>query len=243
MRLTIVGCSGSFAGPGSPASCYLVQADHEGRTWNLVIDLGNGALGALQRHIDPMDIDAVRAEPSALRSLPRPVRPLRHAQVPPTARLATPGSPSMGPRGTGERMARAYDLTRRTAWTGEFDFRGSPIVRLSGSGPSRSPAYWSTIRGRPTASGSRPTARCLAYTGDTDICEALKPLCQQRKPGPDGLGVRRRPGWSARGCTCPAAGRRGPRSTRGSAAADAHPHPRVERPRRMPCAGRRRVAR
>ena len=59
MRLTIVGCSGSFAGPASPASSYLVQAEHGGRTWNLVLDLGNGALGALQRHIDPLAIDAV----------------------------------------------------------------------------------------------------------------------------------------------------------------------------------------
>jgi ribonuclease BN (tRNA processing enzyme) len=59
MRLTIVGCSGSLAGPTSPASCYLVQTEHEGRTWNLVLDLGNGALGALQRHVDPEAIDAV----------------------------------------------------------------------------------------------------------------------------------------------------------------------------------------
>ena len=29
MDLTIIGCSGSFAGPDSPASCYLVQAEHE----------------------------------------------------------------------------------------------------------------------------------------------------------------------------------------------------------------------
>jgi len=59
MRLTIVGCSGSLAGPLSPASCYLVQADQDGRTWNLVLDLGNGALGALQRHVDPTTVDAV----------------------------------------------------------------------------------------------------------------------------------------------------------------------------------------
>ncbi|HEX6917355.1 MAG TPA: MBL fold metallo-hydrolase, partial [Phycicoccus sp.] len=59
MRLTVVGASGSFAGPDSPSSCYLVQADHEGRTWNLLLDLGNGSLGALQRHVDPVDLDAV----------------------------------------------------------------------------------------------------------------------------------------------------------------------------------------
>ncbi len=43
MKVTVVGCSGSFAGPRSPASCYLVQAEHEGRTWNVVLDIGAGA--------------------------------------------------------------------------------------------------------------------------------------------------------------------------------------------------------
>jgi ribonuclease BN (tRNA processing enzyme) len=55
MELTIVGCSGSFPGPASPASCYLATADG----FRLLIDLGNGALGALQRYVSPGDIDAV----------------------------------------------------------------------------------------------------------------------------------------------------------------------------------------
>lgn len=55
MELTIVGCSGSFPGPDSAASCYLVTADG----FRLVVDLGNGAFGALQRHADPAAIDAV----------------------------------------------------------------------------------------------------------------------------------------------------------------------------------------
>ena len=59
MDVTIVGCSGSFAGPRSPASSYLVRTEHEGRTWSIVLDLGNGALGALQRHIEPYAVDAV----------------------------------------------------------------------------------------------------------------------------------------------------------------------------------------
>ncbi|HEX5967453.1 MAG TPA: MBL fold metallo-hydrolase, partial [Intrasporangium sp.] len=59
MEVTIVGCSGSFAGPDSPASCYLLRAEFEGRTWSIVLDLGNGALGNLQRHVDPLTVDAV----------------------------------------------------------------------------------------------------------------------------------------------------------------------------------------
>ena len=55
MRLTVVGCAGSAPGPSSPASCYLVQ--HE--EFCLVLDLGNGAFGALQGLMDPTDVDAV----------------------------------------------------------------------------------------------------------------------------------------------------------------------------------------
>ena len=60
MILTVIGCTGSFAGPDSPASCYLLTGtDHEGRTWRVLMDLGNGSLGALQRHIELSEIDAV----------------------------------------------------------------------------------------------------------------------------------------------------------------------------------------
>ena len=38
MRLTVIGCSGSYPGPDSPASCYLLEADHEGRTYRLNSD-------------------------------------------------------------------------------------------------------------------------------------------------------------------------------------------------------------
>lgn len=60
MILTVIGCTGSFAGPDSPASCYLLTGtDHDGRSWRVLLDLGNGSLGALQRHLDLQDIDAV----------------------------------------------------------------------------------------------------------------------------------------------------------------------------------------
>ena len=55
MRLTIIGCSGSFPGPESPASSYLLEAEG----FRLVLDLGSGALGVLQRHAGLYDIDAV----------------------------------------------------------------------------------------------------------------------------------------------------------------------------------------
>ncbi len=50
-----MGWSGSFPGPLSPASCYLVEADG----FRLVLDLGNGAVGALQRYTGLGDVDAI----------------------------------------------------------------------------------------------------------------------------------------------------------------------------------------
>ena len=55
MQLTVLGCSGTFPGPDSPCSGYLIE--HEG--YRLVVDLGAGALGNLQQHCDVLDVDAV----------------------------------------------------------------------------------------------------------------------------------------------------------------------------------------
>jgi len=55
VRLTVLGCSGTYPGPDSPCSGYLVE--HDG--FRLVLDLGPGALGPLQRAIGLLDVDAV----------------------------------------------------------------------------------------------------------------------------------------------------------------------------------------
>ncbi|MGP9682820.1 MULTISPECIES: MBL fold metallo-hydrolase [unclassified Brachybacterium] len=60
MRIHVIGCSGSFAGPDSAASSYLLEhEDESGRTWRVLMDLGSGAFGPLQSVIDPADLDAV----------------------------------------------------------------------------------------------------------------------------------------------------------------------------------------
>lgn len=60
MRIHVIGCSGSFAAPHSAASSYLIeQDDAEGRTWRVLLDLGSGAFGPLQKIIDPAQLDAV----------------------------------------------------------------------------------------------------------------------------------------------------------------------------------------
>lgn len=55
MKLTVVGCSGSFPSADSACSSYLVEADG----FRLLLDMGNGALGELQRHVGLYDLDAI----------------------------------------------------------------------------------------------------------------------------------------------------------------------------------------
>ena len=55
MRLTVLGCAGSFPGPESACSAYLVEADG----FRLLIDFGTGSMSALQRFSGLYGVDAV----------------------------------------------------------------------------------------------------------------------------------------------------------------------------------------
>jgi ribonuclease BN (tRNA processing enzyme) len=55
LSVTVLGCDGSFPGPGGACSGYLVRADKT----NLWVDAGSGTMSNLQRHIRLEDIDAV----------------------------------------------------------------------------------------------------------------------------------------------------------------------------------------
>lgn len=55
MNLTVLGCSGSYPGPGMACSGYLVRTD---RT-TIWLDAGSGTMANLQRHVSIADVDAV----------------------------------------------------------------------------------------------------------------------------------------------------------------------------------------
>jgi ribonuclease BN (tRNA processing enzyme) len=170
LRLTVVGCSGSYPGPDSPASCYLLEAESEGRIWRLLLDLGNGALGALQRYADPLSIDAVFI--SHLHAdhcldlcgyyVLRKYHPAGHrGQV-----------PVYGPAGIAGRIERAYDLPAG-GMAAEFAFR-----HLEAHGDVRVGPFLVTpvpVAHPVEAYGFRVAHRggTVAYTGDTGWCEEL----------------------------------------------------------------------
>ncbi len=55
LTLTVLGCSGSFAGPGGACTGYLLQ----GAGATVWLDTGPGTLGNLQQHVGLADLDAI----------------------------------------------------------------------------------------------------------------------------------------------------------------------------------------
>ena len=175
MRVTVVGCSGSFAGPESPASSYLVQQEADGRTWNLLLDLGSGALGALQRHLPPDDLDAV------VLSHLHPDHCVDLCGLYVTRRYrpggATPGRlPVHGPVGTAERVAMMYHGLEPGAMEAHFTFHVVADAVPLTVGPFTVTPY--AVNHPVEAYGYRVEAggAVFAFTGDTDVCDNLTPL-------------------------------------------------------------------
>jgi ribonuclease BN (tRNA processing enzyme) len=197
MRLVTVGCSGSFAGPASPASSYLVQvpaaeaaaAGFEERDWSVVLDLGNGALGALQRFVDPLDVDALalsHLHPDHFVDVCGLYVYLRYHPVRGSSRTGVPSRlPVLGPSGTARRIEEAYGSEPGDGVTGELDVRtwepGTPVrVGPMTLEPFRVfhpvEAYGVRVTG---PSGVRPGEQAvLAYTGDTDACDGVVELAR-----------------------------------------------------------------
>jgi ribonuclease BN (tRNA processing enzyme) len=173
MRLTVVGCAGSYPGPDSPASCYLVEHDDEaGRTWRLLLDVGSGALGPLQRYVDPLAIDAVflsHLHPDHCADLCGYHVLRRYHPDGPQPRV-----PVWGPVGAADRMAAAYGMPADPGMTGEFDFQDhagavevGPVTVEPVAVVHPGPAFGFRLR----AGG-----RTLAYSGDTGPCSGLDDL-------------------------------------------------------------------
>lgn len=166
----MVGNSGSYPGPDSPASCYLLESEHEGRTWRILLDLGNGSLGALQRYADPLQIDAVLFShlhaDHCLDLCGYYVMRKYHPLGP------QPQIPVWGPAGTGDRLATAYELPLDPGMHEEFDF-GAYAGQEVRIGPFEVAAVAVNHPVDAYALRVRADDRTLVYSGDTAACPAL----------------------------------------------------------------------
>jgi ribonuclease BN (tRNA processing enzyme) len=168
MHVTVIGCSGSFPGPDSPASCYLLEAEG----FRLLLDLGNGALGVLQRHADLFSIDAICVSHlHADHCIDLGVYWVARQYVPGGPR---PPIPVHGPRGTADRVIRTLELGDDQVSQSQprFDFRDLETGTVE-IGPFRITADHmnhpvETFGFRVEHAGWR-----LAYSADTGESDAL----------------------------------------------------------------------
>jgi len=171
MRVTVIGCSGSFPGPDSPASCYLIEADG----FAMLLDFGSGALGSLQRYHPMYDIDAITVShlhPDHCMDLCGYWVARRYCPY-----GTKPKIPVYGPADTGEQMAKAYGLALDPGMTEAFDFHtlheGSMEI-----GPFQVTTW---LMNHPIeAYGFRIEhgGKVLAYSGDTGASDVITDLAK-----------------------------------------------------------------
>jgi ribonuclease BN (tRNA processing enzyme) len=105
-----------------------VEAVDGDRTWRILLDLGSGALGYLQRFIDPLDVDALflsHLHPDHFFDISGYYVMRKYHPEGPQPRI-----PVWGPKGTARRAAVSYGLPPEPGMTEEFDFYeydGQPV--------------------------------------------------------------------------------------------------------------------
>jgi ribonuclease BN (tRNA processing enzyme) len=171
VRLTVVGCSGTLPGPQSPCSGYLVES----AGFRLLVDAGNGAIGAMQRHADMLAIDAVVIShlhaDHCLDLVPYSYARRHHPRAP------VPRLPVYGPRGLQERLCAAFEQRPADGLDDVYEFRtvqeGRRTVGPFAIDLARMNHPVETYGMRIMADGAT-----LAYSADTGHSDALVALAR-----------------------------------------------------------------
>jgi ribonuclease BN (tRNA processing enzyme) len=175
VRITVLGCSGSVAGPDSPASGYLLSAPD---TPPLVLDFGGGVLGTLQRYADPNSVHVLLSHLHADHCLDLPGLFVwrRYHPSPATGRALM-----YGPANTWARLGAASSPEGGEIddFSDIFDIRhwaDNEAVQIG------SLSVCPRLVCHPTESyGMRitdPSGTTLVYSGDTGYCDALIDLAR-----------------------------------------------------------------
>lgn len=181
MRLTIIGCAGSFPGPDSPASCYLLEAPYAGGTFRMVVDLGSGSLSGLQRATDLLDLNAIAL--SHLHAdhcmdmtgmyVVSKYHPDKYHRAGGMTRL-----PVYGPSETAAYLACAYGLDEDPGMSAEFDFRVWKPSTPTQIGPFEVTPVAVEHPVEAYALKIVCEGKTLVYSGDTGATEVLAELVQ-----------------------------------------------------------------
>lgn len=193
MKLTVLGCSGSMPGPDSPASGYLLEAEG----FRLVLDLGHGAFGALQRYLNPGDVDAIvisHLHADHCIDLTAYIVALRYGGNGYRAHDPEGRMHLIGPSGTRDRLEAAYDPYARKLGLHElFSFSTPTAGEL---GPFKVSYAEMNHPISTTAIRIEYGGSSLVYSGDTGESDELVELARdadtllcEASVGPDDLFV------------------------------------------------------
>jgi ribonuclease BN (tRNA processing enzyme) len=170
VRLTVLGCAGSFPGPEAACSAYLVEADG----FRLLIDFGSGSLSALQRYASLTSVDAILLSHLHCDHMMDAVTYVVVRRYAPDGPL--PPLPVYAPAGAPERLASAYSpdegplddvYTFYSLQPGSFPI-GPLMVSVD---RVQHPIETYAVR-------VEHDGRVLAYSGDTAMCDTLMRLAQ-----------------------------------------------------------------
>jgi ribonuclease BN (tRNA processing enzyme) len=171
MRLTVLGCAGSFPGPDSACSAYLVEADG----FRLLLDFGTGSLSGLQRYASLYAVDAIlltHLHADHVLDACGYVVARRYAPDGPY-----PAIPLYAPTGANQRLAAAYGAFGEGPLDDVYEFRdlkpGSIEIGPYAVTLDRVNHPIETYGVRLEHNGG-----VLAYSADTAPCEALIRLAQ-----------------------------------------------------------------
>jgi ribonuclease BN (tRNA processing enzyme) len=171
MKLTVLGCAGTFPSPASPCSSYVLEHDD----FRLLIDAGNGSLGPLQEHFGLLGINAVivsHLHGDHCLDLVAYSYALRYHPEGPLPRL-----PVYGPVATRHRLCGAFDDWPSDGLSDVFDFRG---IRTGHRAIGPFEIELDRVRHPIEAYGMRFSAggRTMTYSGDTGSCEEVEKLAR-----------------------------------------------------------------
>lgn len=188
MKLVVVGCSGSTPGPESAASSYLVSATEGGRTTTVLLDLGSGAFGPLQKMVDPREVDAIiltHLHPDHCLDMCAWDVAASHSTTAPWAPVDV-----YAPAGAAERIARAADVGEPDPDALASSFTFHDLGETSPGAPLRIgcleittarmdhpvETYAIRLEERGTASRGEASEASMVYSADTGPCEGLVEL-------------------------------------------------------------------
>jgi ribonuclease BN (tRNA processing enzyme) len=182
MRLVVIGCAGSVAGPELPASCYVVEAEGGDRTWRVALDVGSGSFGPLRGVMDPAELDGVfisHGHPDHCADLTALSVWLRYG---PPAQTPREPMPLFGPEGIDRRLRELEgdiaDADGPSADSGPFAWQEMAPGDSVQIGPFTVTAFeaWHPVPAlayRITGPASGGGEAVITFTGDTDLSETV----------------------------------------------------------------------